>query len=355
MALQRGDTGPLVLAAQVLLRVPRTGTFDAITELAVVQLQQKFGLPVNGILDTAEYTAARHASSHETAGADPINPAAITGAPWLLKATDSMLGALTLAASALGLPGTAALKIPSGPLLLTPEAGAVERLVDKLYLTISTGVRKPIALVDSALTSGRVPFVTTDGRLLDDAKLIWDNVAKFLAVGQTYKFVVLGDNGANGELPANHALMGSYLGSLAFFASTTTGGAAYQVICGYFNGSSIKSAWEINNTSGGALGHLKLMRSGGYVSIGGGTQLSKIVVYTPSLTPGLVSAGAGVEQTFAVAGLTTGDTISVNPPGAAIFAARVTAADTLGLTFVPPPAGSYTPPAGVYRILATRS
>jgi hypothetical protein len=93
----------------------------------------------------------------------------------------------------------------------------------------------------------------------------------------------------------------------------------------------------------------------GQLLIGSGTALTKAVVYTPTIAPALVSAGAGVEQTFAVAGLTLGDTISVNPPGAAVFASRVTAADTLGLTFVPPPAGSYTPPAGVYRILAFRS
>ncbi len=79
MALQRGDTGPAVLAAQVLLRVPRTGIFDAITELAVVQLQQNFSLPVNGILDTAEYNAARHGSSHEASGADPVSIGSLTG------------------------------------------------------------------------------------------------------------------------------------------------------------------------------------------------------------------------------------------------------------------------------------
>jgi hypothetical protein len=91
------------------------------------------------------------------------------------------------------------------------------------------------------------------------------------------------------------------------------------------------------------------------LAIGAGTALTKAVVYTPSLTPASVSAGAGVEQTFAVSGLTTGDTVSVNAPAGAVFSARVTAANTLGIVFMPPASGGYTPPAGTYRVLAIRS
>lgn len=77
--------------------------------------------------------------------------------------------------------------------------------------------------------------------------------------------------------------------------------------------------------------------------------------YTPSLTPASVSAGAPAEQTFTVTGLATTDTVTVNAPGAAVFNARVSAANTLAVTFMPPAAGSYTPPAGTYRIVAIRS
>lgn len=49
--------------------------------------------------------------------------------------------------------GTAPLKFSSGPLLSTPEAGAVEFLTDKLYVTQTTGTtRKVIAAYDD--TSG---------------------------------------------------------------------------------------------------------------------------------------------------------------------------------------------------------
>lgn len=66
--------------------------------------------------------------------------------------------------------GTAPLKFNSGTLLTTAAAGAVEFLTDKFYGTITTGAaRKELTLNDAALTSGRVPFATTNGRLTDDA------------------------------------------------------------------------------------------------------------------------------------------------------------------------------------------
>src|SRR4051794_24788674 len=47
--------------------------------------------------------------------------------------------------------GTAPLKLTSGTLMVTPEAGAVEFLTDSLYFTITTGaVRKTIAMYDDA-------------------------------------------------------------------------------------------------------------------------------------------------------------------------------------------------------------
>lgn len=86
-----------------------------------------------------------------------------------------------------------------------------------------------------------------------------------------------------------------------------------------------------------------------------GTALSQMRVYTPTLTPAAVGTGAPTEQTFTVTGLATSDTVTVNAPGAAVFSARVSAANTLALTFVPAGTGTYTPPAGTYRIVAIRS
>lgn len=69
---------------------------------------------------------------------------------------------------------TAPLKFTSGSLNTTAEAGAVEFLTDKYYGTITTGAaRKEFALNDIALTSGRLPFATTNGRFTDSANLAY--------------------------------------------------------------------------------------------------------------------------------------------------------------------------------------
>jgi hypothetical protein len=85
-------------------------------------------------------------------------------------------------ASGLALANFAPLKLTSGSLIpTTAEPGAIEFLTDNLYFTITTGsgfgvtsTRKNIALCDKALTSGRVPYATTNGRLTDNATLTYD-------------------------------------------------------------------------------------------------------------------------------------------------------------------------------------
>lgn len=83
------------------------------------------------------------------------------------------------------------LKFTSGALLTTPVVGGVEFLTDKAYFTISTGTaRKELTLNDVALTSTRVPFATTNGRLTDDADMTFTggdtlNVAKLSVGGST--------------------------------------------------------------------------------------------------------------------------------------------------------------------------
>ena len=68
---------------------------------------------------------------------------------------------------------TAPLKFTSGTSLTTAEAGAMEFTTDDLFFTITTGAaRKGIVLDDGTrLTATRVPFATTNGRLVDDADL----------------------------------------------------------------------------------------------------------------------------------------------------------------------------------------
>lgn len=77
-----------------------------------------------------------------------------------------------------------------------------------------------------------------------------------------------------------------------------------------------------------------------------------------TLTPAEVATITTAEQTFTVAGLKTGDFVSVNSPslvaGVALANARVSAANTLALTFVNPSAGNVTPAAGSYKIFVVR-
>lgn len=67
---------------------------------------------------------------------------------------------------------TAPLKFNSGTSITMAEAGAMEFTTDDLFFTITTGAaRKRLLMADTTagLTSGRVPFVTTNGRLTNDA------------------------------------------------------------------------------------------------------------------------------------------------------------------------------------------
>lgn len=77
-----------------------------------------------------------------------------------------------------------------------------------------------------------------------------------------------------------------------------------------------------------------------------------------ALTPSQVATITAPEQTFTVNGLIVGDFVQVMKPsaqaGLGIAGARVTAANTLGITYVNPTAGNITPTAETYVILVVR-
>jgi len=83
-------------------------------------------------------------------------------------------------------------------------------------------------------------------------------------------------------------------------------------------------------------------------------------IYTISATldPAAVSAATSAEQTFTVAGLKVGDMVLVSKPtataGVGIVNARVSAADTLALTFMNATAGSVNPASETYTITVIR-
>lgn len=91
---------------------------------------------------------------------------------------------------------------------------------------------------------------------------------------------------------------------------------------------------------------------------GSAGNIAKIIVLTASLTPALIATITSAEQNFTVTGLAVGDSVLVTPPGltagGSLTGARVSAANTLTLTFTNPTAGSVTPLAGAHSILVFR-
>lgn len=82
-------------------------------------------------------------------------------------------------------------------------------------------------------------------------------------------------------------------------------------------------------------------------------------VIAVALTPALIVLNTTAEQTFTVPGLKVGDYVYVNKPtaqaGLGIVGARVTAADTLGITFSNNTGSSITPTAGqTYLVFVAR-
>lgn len=129
----------------------------------------------NGLLITTKLSSAPIllATNHGTLGAavglyNFTDTGAYMGANSTPSATVHIKAGSTSA-------GSAPIKLTSGSLMSSAEAGAVEFLTDKPYFTITTGTaRKEFTLNDAALTSGRVPFATTNGRLTDSANFTFD-------------------------------------------------------------------------------------------------------------------------------------------------------------------------------------
>lgn len=95
------------------------------------------------------------------------------------------------------------------------------------------------------------------------------------------------------------------------------------------------------------------------VTVGGGTAITKIVVYAPSLDVASVAANTTAEQLFAVVGLTLADKVFVNKPsltaGLGVVNARVSAVGQLAITFVNATAAAIDPVAETYAVVAMRS
>ena len=75
-----------------------------------------------------------------------------------------------------------------------------------------------------------------------------------------------------------------------------------------------------------------------------------------SITPASVAANSAAEQTFTVKRLSTDESVSIvsvaaQTAGVGVLSARVSAANTLAVTFINPTSGALTPVSGNYRLL----
>lgn len=90
----------------------------------------------------------------------------------------------------------------------------------------------------------------------------------------------------------------------------------------------------------------------------GGTDFSLVKVYTSTINPASVAAATSAEQTFTVTGLLVGDVPVVVKPtataGVGLVNARVSATDTLAITFMNATAGALDPASESYTILVFR-
>jgi|10_taG_2_1085330.scaffolds.fasta_scaffold81181_2 hypothetical protein len=86
--------------------------------------------------------------------------------------------------------------------------------------------------------------------------------------------------------------------------------------------------------------------------------IPKIETYSVTLDPASIAANTTAEQTFTVSGLKTNDIITINKPsnttGVGIVNARVSATDTLAITFINATAGAVNPASETYKIISTR-
>lgn len=89
------------------------------------------------------------------------------------------------------------------------------------------------------------------------------------------------------------------------------------------------------------------------------TFATQIKVYSQTITPASVAANLCAEETFTVTGLTTDDKVVYNPVAAGNASSatqwRVSAANTLAVTYCNPTAGALVPGAGTAEIVAIRS
>lgn len=140
---------------------------------------------------------------------------------------------------------SAPLKFNTGVSNTVAEAGAFEFTTDDLFFTITTGpARKRFLFADpvGGLTSGRVPFATTNGRLTDDPDLLFDGNNLGIGISPTASLTLRAGTATAGTAPIvftagtnlTAAVAGTmeYDGSELFHTNSTTTRGTVEVMRG---------------------------------------------------------------------------------------------------------------------------
>lgn len=157
--------------------------------------------------------------------------------------------------------------------------------------------------------------------------------------------------------------------TLMGYCTTDSGANSAVSIVGANSAGSPLAARDVLHVKNSTTTVFAVTRLGGAVVSGGstpsltigasGTAITQMRVYSQSLDVASVAANTSAEQTFTVTGLTTADKVFVNKPslsaGLGVVNARVSAADTLALTFMNNTGSAIDPAAETYTITAIRS
>lgn len=278
-----------------------------------------YNLYMNGTARNYLAGAVGIGTTTSTYSLDVVGNARITS----LDVVGNITGRLLKLAAGTTAAGTAPIKLTSGPLNTTAEAGAIEFLTDNLYYTITTGAaRKQIGINDIPLTSGRVQFSTTNGRTTD--------LAAF-----TY---------------ATNRLSPTYITLAAGTAAAGTG----QLI--FTNGTALTT------TVAGQMGYeantLNFTNSVGRYEVG--------LYLKGSATLDFPSTPAGMSSTLtiAVTGAALGDPVILGKPVASLppitqtgsFDAYVSAAGVVTVVFMNTnTSAAFDPPSGTFKVAVNKN